>query len=93
MTDDQKILIKHLEGVSIYYPGKAKRFIKSMSDKLKDRPDSEVSPGQLNFMFDLIHTYRRQIPFDIHRKYCTNKLCQLKMAEQEALKRQLSFQF
>lgn len=93
MTNEQKEIILHLADVKIYYPGKAKRFIESLDRKLSDRPDSELSESQWIFICDLIHTYRKQLPTELHRRYCPNRACQLKMLEDEALARQLSLQF
>jgi hypothetical protein len=89
MTIEQTEAIRALEKVKIYYPGKAKTFIQAMRTKRKERPDSELSPQQWHFICDLVHTYRRQLPSDIHNKFCTDPKCKQKIQEQKALSRQL----
>lgn len=89
MNDHQKEAIKALKAVKIYYPGKAKRFIAAMQEKRKERPDSNLSPAQWDFICSLIHTYRRQLPDHIHETYCQDEKCAIRRAEQAALSRQL----
>lgn len=82
-----------LAKVHIYYPGNAKRFQGAIKQKLTEAPECELSPSSWQFVRELLHTYRKQVPAHIHERHCPNESCQRRMAEQKALERQLQFAF
>jgi len=89
VTAIEKEAIEALTKVVIFYPGKAQKFRDAMGEKLRYRPKSPLSPEQWKFTCELLHHYRRQVPPEVHRKFCPDKNCQKKMEAQEALSRQL----
>ncbi len=93
MTLEQTLAVEAFVKVIIYYPGKARQFQGAMKLKLADEPESELSESSWQFVKELLHTYRAQLPSHIHEKHCPNADCQRKMAAEKQLKNQLVLAF
>lgn len=89
MNVDEKLAIAALSAVQIHYVGRAKRFQDAMREKLSLRPDSRLTPRQWQFVRELLHTYRRQVPAHVHERHCPDVKCQRKMKNERDLGRQL----
>ncbi len=74
MTAEQKIIIENLETVQMLPGSWNKRFVKSLINIPNDK---ELSESQIEWIYRLVYTYRKQIPntYDMCRnnKYCCKK--------------------
>ena len=62
MTDDQYEIIRSLSTVNVLPGGFDKRFIKGLTTKAEYAPKDELSESQIEWMYRVLYTYRRQVP-------------------------------
>ena len=71
MTDEQRLIAKVLATECVIPPGSAsKKFVRDMAHRAREEPDYELSDKQVEYLYDLLHRFRRQIPGP-HETYCT----------------------
>lgn len=80
MTDTELKLVHDLCYKTSRYAGTNEdRFLNQLGEKYYVEPGYELSERQRDWLFSILHKYRRQLP-ELHRRHCKDKECCLEMA-------------
>lgn len=80
MTDLELRLVDALCYKTSRYSGTNEdRFLNQLGERFYDDPGYELTERQREWLFAILHKYRKQNP-ELHRAHCKDKGCCLKMA-------------
>lgn len=74
MTTDEISIATLLNSCSLLPGSFNKRFIKSIYYQAINKPESELTEKQKEWLFRLLYTYRGQVP-ETYKKYSDNPFC------------------